>query len=146
LVLKGRPSASCSGPSIKPAYNLAVDGDFGPKTEQAVIDFQKQHGLKTDGIAGSKTLGALANAQPRRMPTCWCRSSTSSSELASPYSRLSVAIGVAKGTRTPDGGRIAAYRGHVDPKRGYNVGTFSYQHQASSPGQADQTPSSRSML
>jgi len=146
LVLKGRPSASCSRPSIKPAYNLAVDGDFGPKTEQAVIDFQKQHGLKTDGIAGSKTLGALANAQPTAEAHLPVSKLDLKRELASPYSRLSVAIGVAEGTRTPDGGRTTAYRGHVDPKRGYNVGTFSYQHQASSPGQADQTPSSRSML
>jgi Putative peptidoglycan binding domain len=38
---------------------LVLDGDFGPKTEAAVRKFQKQEGLKVDGIAGPQTLGAL---------------------------------------------------------------------------------------
>lgn len=36
-----------------------LDGRFGPKTESAVRSFQKEHGLKVDGIAGSKTIGEL---------------------------------------------------------------------------------------
>ena len=36
-------------------YNIDVDGDFGPKTKQAVIDFQKKHGLTADGVIGPKT-------------------------------------------------------------------------------------------
>lgn len=32
-----------------------VDGDFGEKTESAVIDYQRKNGLVTDGIVGSKT-------------------------------------------------------------------------------------------
>ena len=38
---------------------LALDGVFGSHTEAAVHDFQKCEGLKVDGIAGPKTLGAL---------------------------------------------------------------------------------------
>jgi len=34
---------------------LTVDGDFGPKTQQAVIAFQRPRGLKPDGIVGVET-------------------------------------------------------------------------------------------
>ena len=37
----------------------AADGSFGPATVQAVIAFQKAHGLPADGIAGTKTLAAI---------------------------------------------------------------------------------------
>jgi hypothetical protein len=36
-----------------------VDGIFGKKTQQAVIDYQKANGLTVDGIAGKNTLGKL---------------------------------------------------------------------------------------
>ncbi|MDO5435427.1 MAG: peptidoglycan-binding protein [Clostridia bacterium] len=36
-----------------------ADGKFGPKTEAAVIAFQKANGLTADGLAGSGTLGKL---------------------------------------------------------------------------------------
>jgi hypothetical protein len=49
------------------------------------------------------------------------------------------AVGSAEGTRTPDGGKTWAYQGHVDPGNGvWNLGTFSYQHGATSPAEADQ--------
>lgn len=38
---------------------VIVDGAFGDKTEQAVIDFQTKNGLKADGIVGTKTWAAL---------------------------------------------------------------------------------------
>lgn len=38
---------------------IAVDGDFGPATEKAVIAFQKSKGLTADGIVGPKTWAAL---------------------------------------------------------------------------------------
>ncbi|MDR6953773.1 GH24 family phage-related lysozyme (muramidase) [Ancylobacter sp. 3268] len=40
-------------------YSGAVDGDFGPATEAAVVAFQKAAGLYPDGIAGAKTEAAL---------------------------------------------------------------------------------------
>jgi hypothetical protein len=118
--------------------HLDMDGKFGPKTEQAVRDFQKQHGLDSDGIVGPKTLRVLASPKPEAPPARPSGGLNLARELASPDSRLSVAIGVAEGTRTTDGARTAAYNGHQDPKRGYNVGTFSYQHAAPSPAAADQ--------
>ncbi|MBV9386626.1 MAG: peptidoglycan-binding protein [Chroococcidiopsidaceae cyanobacterium CP_BM_ER_R8_30] len=38
-----------------------TDGVFGPRTEAAVVAFQKAHGLYPDGIAGPKTLAAVDN-------------------------------------------------------------------------------------
>ena len=39
--------------------NLKPDGDFGPKTEMAVKNWQRENGLKIDGIVGPKTLDAM---------------------------------------------------------------------------------------
>lgn len=39
--------------------SLGVDGDFGQKTQDAVIAFQQQKGLKADGVVGPKTFIAL---------------------------------------------------------------------------------------
>lgn len=45
-------------------YMIAVDGDFGPNTRDAVIAFQIKNGLKPDGLVGVVTLEELENAQP----------------------------------------------------------------------------------
>jgi len=44
---------------IQTALKINSDGIFGPKTEQAVIDFQKKNNLVADGIVGQKTIAAL---------------------------------------------------------------------------------------
>lgn len=41
-------------------FDVERDGWFGPKTEAAVIAFQRRCGLVADGIAGPKTISALA--------------------------------------------------------------------------------------
>jgi Putative peptidoglycan binding domain/CHAP domain len=50
---------------------LEVDGDFGEKTEKAVEQFQKGHGLEESGVAGSKALAAIAKElkPPKPEPT-----------------------------------------------------------------------------
>jgi len=40
--------------------NLALDGDFGPKTLQALKDFQLQSGIHPDGIVGPDTRAAFS--------------------------------------------------------------------------------------
>lgn len=48
-------------------------------------------------------------------------------------------VGSAEGTRHWNGERTRAYYGHVDPGNGvWNLGTFSYQHEARNPEEADQ--------
>lgn len=42
---------------------LRVDGDFGANTESAVRAFQRDHGLRVDGVAGKDTLRVLALTQ-----------------------------------------------------------------------------------
>jgi len=39
--------------------NIPVDGNFGPATEAAVLRFQRNNGLESDGIVGSKTFEKL---------------------------------------------------------------------------------------
>lgn len=40
-------------------YSGNIDGIFGPQTKNAVMNFQRQKGLKVDGIVGAKTMQAL---------------------------------------------------------------------------------------
>lgn len=62
-----------SGNAVKSLQNMlekagfdlgAVDGKFGVKTERAVLAFQKQVGLKADGIAGKDTYNKLKSYKP----------------------------------------------------------------------------------
>lgn len=43
-------------------FEIEADGDFGQETEDATKDYQRQHGMTADGIAGNRTLG-LAMSQ-----------------------------------------------------------------------------------
>jgi peptidoglycan hydrolase-like protein with peptidoglycan-binding domain len=47
-----------------PDFGLVVDGDFGPHTRQAVVDFQSGEGLATDGIVGPLTWAKLPDGGP----------------------------------------------------------------------------------
>ena len=40
-------------------YSVSADGQFGPMTESAVISFQANSGLATDGIVGPNTWANL---------------------------------------------------------------------------------------
>ncbi|MFA5362904.1 MAG: peptidoglycan-binding domain-containing protein [Candidatus Omnitrophota bacterium] len=41
-------------------YTGSIDGKIGPKSSQAIENFQKGNGLKADGKVGPKTWGALS--------------------------------------------------------------------------------------
>jgi len=47
-------------------HPLAIDGDFGPATELAVMEFQSAHRLKADGIVGKKTWTALERSAKKK--------------------------------------------------------------------------------
>ncbi len=40
-------------------YKGEIDGKIGSKTKEAIMKFQKAHGLKADGIAGKRTSAEL---------------------------------------------------------------------------------------
>ena len=63
----------------KLGYNLVVDGEFGDKTENAVLDFQSKSNIEVDGIVGSTTLSFL-NTAIGKLSTA-----NSSSESKMPY-------------------------------------------------------------
>jgi peptidoglycan hydrolase-like protein with peptidoglycan-binding domain len=44
---------------IQAKVGAKPDGDFGPKTEQAIKDWQSSHGLTADGVVGPKTWKAM---------------------------------------------------------------------------------------
>jgi D-alanyl-D-alanine carboxypeptidase (penicillin-binding protein 5/6) len=44
---------------VKPSPDLGVDGDFGPMTEGAVVEFQRSKGLEPNGVVGPETWAAL---------------------------------------------------------------------------------------
>jgi peptidoglycan hydrolase-like protein with peptidoglycan-binding domain len=40
-------------------YDGKIDGKVGPRTKNAVVEFQRQHSLKADGVIGQKTWSVL---------------------------------------------------------------------------------------
>lgn len=48
--------------------SLEVDGLFGPRTAEAVRNFQRENNLQVDGIVGPETLGALNGRSPNENP------------------------------------------------------------------------------
>lgn len=46
-------------------FSGRLDGDFGPLTRAALLAFQADNDLATDGVAGDQTWAALATANPR---------------------------------------------------------------------------------
>ena len=61
-----------------------IDGVWGPKTEQAVRDFQRSRGLVADGIVGAKTWAALSNADSSPLDAAFESFSSQTSDSALP--------------------------------------------------------------
>lgn len=67
---------------VKRGAALVVDGDFGSKTDRAVREFQGDHGLGVDGVAGPMTWGQLivggkSDAEPGRRRRSFAKTSAS---------------------------------------------------------------------
>lgn len=57
---------------LQRALGIADDGNFGPTTRAAVVEFQQRHSLKPDGIVGAETWAAIETdspAPPAAIPT-----------------------------------------------------------------------------
>lgn len=48
-------------------YSLAIDGNYGPGTKEAVTQFQTDHQLSADGVAGPATWAVLDDLVPQGM-------------------------------------------------------------------------------
>jgi len=49
----------------RPYPEIAVDGNFGQQTQQAVMDFQSTHHLTADGVVGVATANAINEFSPQ---------------------------------------------------------------------------------
>ena len=59
LVLLRRGSRGPTVKKLQQALNIGADGIFGGGTETTVMNFQREHGLDVDGMAGPATLAQL---------------------------------------------------------------------------------------
>lgn len=72
---------------------LVADGKFGPLTQAAVEAYQQKHGLPVDGVAGARTLDALAGRISEKAPV----------QLNRERDPVSGAQGLVPGHPAPDG-------------------------------------------
>ncbi|WP_262848429.1 peptidoglycan-binding domain-containing protein [Mumia quercus] len=52
-------------------YNIAVDGDFGPATQSALISLQRRLGITADGVYGPQTRDAICWPLYYEPYACW---------------------------------------------------------------------------
>ena len=56
---KGPLAAAIQAALREAGHDLDIDGGFGPKTENALREFQRQNNLEIDGVAGPATYAKL---------------------------------------------------------------------------------------
>lgn len=66
---------------IQGYYQGSIDGIYGKGSENAVINFQRDHGLAIDGMAGRQTLSALYNSSTVSGGTSSSKTSYSQDDL-----------------------------------------------------------------
>jgi hypothetical protein len=143
------PAATPVPKPVQPSVAQAPVRQSKPSTQPAVEPTALSFDLNstasrptpssTQSQASPSRQGGQATPTPN-LPSPVPQTSTSLDALFQNGSNSIVAkaVGSAEGTRTPDGGRTWAFQGHVDPGNGvWNLGTFSYQHGANSPDEAD---------
>ena len=59
---RGEQIAAIQNALVRNGSDIAVDGDYGTGTKEAVKAFQERHGLDVDGIVGAQTYEALMGA------------------------------------------------------------------------------------
>ncbi|MGG6240413.1 hypothetical protein ACQ4N7_17450 [Nodosilinea sp. AN01ver1] len=100
--------------------------------EPLALDFEMAPSAAVVAMVQAKAEAQLAASKQQANPLLSLFEGNSDSLVAR-------AVGSAEGTRTPNGAINPAYFGHTDPgNRVWNMGTFSYQHGAKTPEEADQ--------
>lgn len=126
------PPPLSARPAAEPLPSLAAGSPTAPPLVAAGVAAGAASGAASQEVA--TTAAEAASAALSVLP------SEPSADLfaGGAESLVARAVGSAEGTRTPSGQRTAAYYGHRDPGNGdWNLGSFSYQHGAASPEEAD---------
>lgn len=112
---------------------LTADGDFGANTEHALRTYQRDHGLKVDGVAGPKTLASMS--QQLQLNRNAERANTSASAAADAGSRLDRLISgqIDQATRDAWERDVTASRQRAEPPHEQDV-----RRQTDSPAQMEQ--------
>lgn len=124
--------------SATPNTNKTAKNTIAPIVRSALIAFPT--GIKTDSAPNSVPPPSQSGADDDAAGSDNRLIAMAPDDLfdGGSDSLVAKAVGSAEGTRTPDGGRTQAYYGHIDPgNRAWNIGSFSYQHGAQSPKDAD---------
>ena len=85
-----------SGSAVKrlqEALGIDADGEFGPRTLEAVEAFQSEAGLTVDGLVGQKTWSALESAKGAKPE----RQKSKNEDVAEKVSKYSAVVGTASG-------------------------------------------------
>lgn len=146
-------SVDNSAIAASPASVELAPVELGPvelaPVELAPIELEKPDGIALTFATNTVSLDTIPNVNP---PDSAAASPTASFNPADnalslddwifengTHSLVARTVGSAEGTRQSDGRRTQAYYGHTDPGNGvWNLGTFSYQHEATSPEDADE--------
>lgn len=157
---KASPSAALTAHLPPPPGAIPEPRVLAPQTAQAPAPPAAAPAPKASTSANDIALGFPAGASPRtavyaaakdnpQPPAPEAPSPTHPKNATQPdetdwifnggsNSLVARVIGSAEGTRTPTGERTRHFNGHRDPGNGvWNLGTFSYQHGAASPEEAD---------
>jgi hypothetical protein len=121
--------ATAASIAVEPATTSELDFALAPPGTAPTQPSQST--IKTDSQPAATAIAATAPTPEPVAPADLFAGGVNS--------LVAKAVGSAEGTRTPAGDRTSAYYGHVDPGNGvWNLGSFSYQHGARSPEEADQ--------
>ncbi|MFH7241839.1 MAG: hypothetical protein ACHWZW_03210 [Spirulina sp.] len=108
----------------------AIPPEPAPKPDDVILSF---------GVDSTDASATVAQAEPEPPPATPPPAPVLSTLFeGGNQSLVARTVGSAEGTRTATGGFTSAYHGHTDPgNRAWNMGTFSYQHGATSAAEAD---------
>jgi murein DD-endopeptidase MepM/ murein hydrolase activator NlpD len=167
LSLVGGDSAIAEAPAAEAVSEAEVESEVESieVSDNEVIEFETVSEIETverpepeplkPAIADAAPMGkvalpvnAAANAIARLNPQTQGNELLSEIFKGGENSMVTIAVGSAEGTRTPDGGKTRYWKSHTDPgNQAHNIGSFSFQHHdgTMSPSEADQRQLDRLM-